>query len=154
MDLIGKNGKIDGILAAQVLLDGGVFFFKPGELYYDGTYHQVKGMQANTTAMRDFPGIFDKMDTLAPELVNLMVYIEKNTMFRVKLEDLGEEIREFLQNEDMTGMTFLYLFKWHLLALNRNVDGITVSMETRVYTGIPDAKKKVRELVEMLVGYN
>ena len=54
----------------------------------------------------------------------------------------------------MTGMTFLYLFKWHLLALNRNVDGITVSMETRVYTGIPDAKKKVRELVEMLVGYN
>mgnify|MGYP002281642769 FL=1 len=98
--------------------------------------------------------IFDKMDTLAPELVNLMVYIEKNTMFRVKLEDLGEEIREFLQNEDMTGMTFLYLFKWHLLALNRNVDGITVSMETRVYTGIPDAKKKVRELVEMLVGYN
>ena len=111
-------------------------------------------MQANTTAMRDFPGIFDKMDTLAPELVNLMVYIEKNTMFRVKLEDLGEEIREFLQNEDMTGMTFLYLFKWHLLALNRNVDGITVSMETRVYTGIPDAKKKVRELVEMLVGYN
>ena len=23
MDLIGKNGKIDGILAAQVLLDGG-----------------------------------------------------------------------------------------------------------------------------------
>ena len=92
MDLIGKNGKIDGILAAQVLLDGGVFFFKPGELYYDGTYHQVKGMQANTTAMRDFPGIFDKMDTLAPELVNLMVYIEKNTMFRVKLEDLGEEI--------------------------------------------------------------
>ena len=69
-------------------------------------------------------------------------------------EDLGEEIREFLQNEDMTGMTFLYLFKWHLLALNRNVDGITVSMETRVYTGIPDAKKKVRELVEMLVGYN
>lgn len=51
-------------------------------------------------------------------------------------------------------MTFLYLFKWHLLALNRNVDGITVSMETRVYTGIPDAKKKVRELVEMLVGYN
>lgn len=45
MDLIGKNGKIDGILAAQVLLDGGVFFFKPGELYYDGTYHQVKGMQ-------------------------------------------------------------------------------------------------------------
>lgn len=29
MDLIGKNGKIDGILAAQVLLDGGVFFFKP-----------------------------------------------------------------------------------------------------------------------------
>ncbi len=25
MDLIGKNGKIDGILAAQVLLDGGVF---------------------------------------------------------------------------------------------------------------------------------
>ena len=61
MDLIGKNGKIDGILAAQVLLDGGVFFFKPGELYYDGTYHQVKGMQANTTAMRDFPGIFDKM---------------------------------------------------------------------------------------------
>lgn len=154
MDLIGKNGKIDGILAAQVLLDGGVFFFKPGELYYDGTYHQVKGMQANTTAMRDFPGIFYKMDTLAPELVNLMVYIEKNTMFRVKLEDLGEEIREFLQNEDMTGMTFLYLFKWHLLALNRNVDGITVSMETRVYTGIPDAKKKVRELVEMLVGYN
>ena len=154
MDLIGKNGKIDGILAAQVLLDGGVFFFKPGELYYDCTYHQVKGMQANTTAMRDFPGIFDKMDTLAPELVNLMVYIEKNTMFRVKLEDLGEEIREFLQNEDMTGMTFLYLFKWHLLALNRNVDGITVSMETRVYTGIPDAKKKVRELVEMLVGYN
>lgn len=154
MDLIGKNGKIDGILAAQVLLDGGVFFFKPGELYYDGTYHQVKGMQANTAAMRDFPGIFDKMDTLAPELVNLMVYIEKNTMFRVKLEDLGEEIREFLQNEDMTGMTFLYLFKWHLLALNRNVDGITVSMETRVYTGIPDAKKKVRELVEMLVGYN
>lgn len=154
MDLIGKNGKIDGILAAQVLLDGGVFFFKPGELYYDGTYHKVKGMQANTTAMRDFPGIFDKMDTLAPELVNLMVYIEKNTMFRVKLEDLGEEIREFLQNEDMTGMTFLYLFKWHLLALNRNVDGITVSMETRVYTGIPDAKKKVRELVEMLVGYN
>ena len=154
MDLIGKNGKIDGILAAQVLLDGGVFFFKPGELYYDGTYHQVKGMQANMTAMRDFPGIFDKMDTLAPELVNLMVYIEKNTMFRVKLEDLGEEIREFLQNEDMTGMTFLYLFKWHLLALNRNVDGITVSMETRVYTGIPDAKKKVRELVEMLVGYN
>ncbi len=154
MDLIGKNGKIDGILAAQVLLDGGVFFFKPGELYYDGTYNQVKGMQANTTAMRDFPGIFDKMDTLAPELVNLMVYIEKNTMFRVKLEDLGEEIREFLQNEDMTGMTFLYLFKWHLLALNRNVDGITVSMETRVYTGIPDAKKKVRELVEMLVGYN
>ena len=154
MDLIGKNGKIDGILAAQVLLDGGVFFFKPGELYYDGTYHQVKGMQANTTAMRDFPGIFDKMDTLAPDLVNLMVYIEKNTMFRVKLEDLGEEIREFLQNEDMTGMTFLYLFKWHLLALNRNVDGITVSMETRVYTGIPDAKKKVRELVEMLVGYN
>lgn len=154
MDLIGKNGKIDGILAAQVLLDGGVFFFKPGELYYDGTYHQVKGMQANTTTMRDFPGIFDKMDTLAPELVNLMVYIEKNTMFRVKLEDLGEEIREFLQNEDMTGMTFLYLFKWHLLALNRNVDGITVSMETRVYTGIPDAKKKVRELVEMLVGYN
>ena len=154
MDLIGKNGKIDGILAAQVLLDGGVFFFKPGELYYDGTYRQVKGMQANTTAMRDFPGIFDKMDTLAPELVNLMVYIEKNTMFRVKLEDLGEEIREFLQNEDMTGMTFLYLFKWHLLALNRNVDGITVSMETRVYTGIPDAKKKVRELVEMLVGYN
>ena len=149
MDLIGKNGKIDGILAAQVLLDGGVFFFKPGELY-----HQVKGMQANTTAMRDFPGIFDKMDTLAPELVNLMVYIEKNTMFRVKLEDLGEEIREFLQNEDMTGMTFLYLVKWHLLALNRNVDGITVSMETRVYTGIPDAKKKVRELVEMLVGYN
>ena len=114
----------------------------------------MKGMQANTTAMRDFPGIFDKMDTLAPELVNLMVYIEKNTMFRVKLEDLGEEIREFLQNEDMTGMTFLYLFKWHLLALNRNVDGITVSMETRVYTGIPDAKKKVRELVEMLVGYN
>lgn len=79
MDLIGKNGKIDGILAAQVLLDGGVFFFKPGELYYDGTYYQVKGMQANTTAMRDFPGIFDKMDTLAPELVNLMVYIEKNT---------------------------------------------------------------------------
>ena len=113
----------------------------------------MKGMQANTTAMRDFPGIFDKMDTLAPELVNLMVYIEKNTMFRVKLEDLGEEIREFLQNEDMTGMTFLYLFKWHLLALNRNVDGITVSMETRVYTGIPD-EKKVRELVEMLVGYN
>lgn len=54
MDLIGKNGKIDGILAAQVLLDGGVFFFKPGELYYDGTYHQVKGMQANTTAMRTF----------------------------------------------------------------------------------------------------
>ena len=35
MDLIGKNGKIDGILAAQVLLDGGVFFFKPGELYYE-----------------------------------------------------------------------------------------------------------------------
>ena len=101
-----------------------------------------------------YTSIFDKMDTLAPELVNLMVYIEKNTMFRVKLEDLGEEIREFLQNEDMTGMTFLYLFKWHLLALNRNVDGITVSMETRVYTGIPDAKKKVRELVEMLVGYN
>ena len=29
MDLIGKNGKIDGILAVQVLLDGGVFFFKP-----------------------------------------------------------------------------------------------------------------------------
>ena len=139
MDLIGKNGKIDGILAAQVLLDGGVFFFKPGELYYDGTYHQVKGMQANTTAMRDFPGIFDKMDTLAPELVNLMVYIEKNTMFRVKLEDLGEEIREFLQNEDMTGMTFLYLFKWHLLALNRNVDGITVSMETRVETAVSDS---------------
>ena len=139
MDLIGKNGKIDGILAAQVLLDGGVFFFKPGELYYDGTYHHVIGMHAYTTSMRDFPGIFDKMDTLAPELVNLMVYIEKNTMFRVKLEDLGEEIREFLQNEDMTGMTFLYLFKWHLLALNRNVDGITVSMETRVYTGIPDA---------------
>lgn len=54
MDLIGKNGKIDGILAAQVLLDGGVFFFKPGELYYDGTYHQVKGMQAYTTARGTF----------------------------------------------------------------------------------------------------
>lgn len=154
MDLIGKNGKIDGILAAQVLLDGGVFFFKPGELYYDGTYHQIKGMQANTTAMRDFPGIFDKMDTLAPELVNLMVYIEKNIKFRVKIDELGQEIRGFLQNEDMTGMTFLYLFKWHLLALNRGVDGITVSMETRVRTGIPEAESKVRELVEMLVAYN
>ena len=154
MDLIGKNGKIDGILAAQVLLDGGVFFFKPGELYYDGTYHQVKGMQANTTAMRDFPGIFDKMDTLAPELVNLMVYIDKNVKFRVKLDDLGEEIREFLQNEDMTGMTFFYLFKWHLLALNRTVNGITASMETRVRKCIPEAEEKVRELVEMLVAYN
>lgn len=154
MDLIGKNGKIDGILAAQVLLDGGVFFFKPGELYYDGTYHQIKGMQANTTAMRDFPGIFDKMDSLAPELVNLMVYVEKNTKFRVKIEDIGQEIRGFIQNEDMTGMTFLYLFKWHLLALNRNINGITVSMETRVRTALPDAEDKVRELVEMLVAYN
>lgn len=72
MDLIGKNGKIDGILAAQVLLDGGVFFFKPGELYYDGTYHQVKGMQANTTAMNGtFREFFDKMDTLAPGISQL-----------------------------------------------------------------------------------
>ncbi|MDE6852474.1 MAG: hypothetical protein K2J67_08295, partial [Lachnospiraceae bacterium] len=132
MDLIGKNGKIDGVLAAQVLLDGGVFFFKPGELYYDGSYHQIKGMQANTAAMRDFPGIFDQMDSLAPQLVNLMVYVEKNINFRVKYEDLGKEVHEFLQNEDMTGMTFLYLFKWHLLALNRSATGITVSMESRV----------------------
>lgn len=154
MDLIGKSGKIDGILAAQVLLDGGVFFFKPGELYYDGTYHQIKGMQANTSAMKDFPGIFDQMDSLAPELVNLMVYVEKNTKFRVKQEALGSEIQEFLQNEDMTGMTFLYLFKWHLLALNRNVNGITASMETRVRAGIPDAEDKVLELVRMLVAYD
>ncbi|MCH5268690.1 MAG: hypothetical protein J1E62_10150 [Lachnospiraceae bacterium] len=154
MDLIGKNGKIDGILAAQVLLDGGVFFFKPGELYYDGTYHQIRGMQANTAAMRDYPGIFDKMDALAPELVNLMVYIEKNVKFRVKVDDLGQEIRQFLQNEDMTGMTFLYLFKWHLLALNRTVAGITAAMESRVRACIPEAEDKVRELIEMLVAYN
>ncbi len=154
MDLIGKNGKIDGVLAAQVLLDGGVFFFKPGELYYDGSYHQIKGMQANTAAMRDFPGIFDQMDQLAPQLVNLMVYVEKNISFRVKYEDLGREIHEFLQNEDMTGMTFLYLFKWHLLALNRSATGITVSMESRVKNGIPDAEAKVRQLVEMLIAYD
>lgn len=154
MDLIGKNGKIDGVLAAQVLLDGGVFFFKPGELYYDGSYHQIKGMQANTAAMRDFPGIFDQMDSLAPQLVNLMVYVEKNINFRVKYEDLGKEVHEFLQNEDMTGMTFLYLFKWHLLALNRSATGITVSMESRVKNGIPDAEEKVRQLVEMLIAYD
>lgn len=154
MDLIGKNGKIDGVLAAQVLLDGGVFFFKPGELYYDGSYHQIKGMQANTAAMRDFPGIFDQMDSLAPQLVNLMVYVEKNINFRVKYEDLGKEVHEFLQNEDMTGMTFLYLFKWHLLALNRSATGITASMESRVKNGIPDAEEKVRQLVEMLIAYD
>lgn len=154
MDLLGANGKIDGILAAQVLLDGGVFFFKPGELYFDGNHHQVKGMQANTSAMMDFPGVFDKMNALAPELVNLMVYIEKNTAFRVSKSDLGADIQEFLQNEDMTGMTFLYLFKWHLLALNRDENGITASMETRVRANIPNAEAKVRELVKMLVSYN
>ena len=154
MDLIGNNGKIDGVLAAQVLLEGGVFFFKPGELYYDGTYHQIRGMQANTAAMREFPGLFDRMDALAPELVNLMVYIEKNVKFRVKVDDLGQEIRQFLQNEDMTGMTFLYLFKWHLLALKRTVDGITAAMESRVRACIPEAATKVRELIEMLIAYN
>lgn len=169
-DVVGKNGKINGIFAAQVLLGEDLFFFNDGEIAFDGEHHVIKGIQINGAKVDEVPGLLENAQALAMGLADCMMTIEQNEKLMCPLSEIDDELKEYINNEDLTGITLMHLFAWHLLKITENDimgDAIestvhelvekhdfTIVGDTRVLNGIPNSHEMIDELIHSLLRYN
>ena len=69
-DVVGKNGKVNGIFAAQVLLGEDLFFFNDGEIAFDGEHHIIRGIQINAAKVEEVSGLLENAQALAMGLAD------------------------------------------------------------------------------------
>ena len=169
-DVVGKNGKVNGIFAAQVLLGEDLFFFNDGEIAFDGEHHMLTGIQVNGAKIGDIPGLLENAQALAMGLADCMMTIEQNDKLMCPLADIDQELRYYINAENLTGITLMHLFAWHLLkitegdvmgdaiesTINESVEkhDYTVIGDTRVLNGIPNSHEMIDELIHSLLRYN
>ena len=169
-DVVGKNGKVNGIFAAQVLLGEDLFFFNDGEIAFDGEHHLLKGIQVNGEKVGEIPGLLENAQALAMGLADCMMTIEQNEKLMCSLSDIDEELRYYINDENLTGITLMHLFAWHLLkivegdvmgdaienTINESVGkhDYTIIGDTRVLNGIPNSHEMIDELIHSLLIYN
>ena len=169
-DVVGKNGKIDGFFAAQVLLGEDLFFFNDGEIVFDGSHHIIRGIQINGEKINEIPGLLENAQALAMGLADCMMTVEQNEKLFCPISEIDDELKPFIYDENLTGITLMHLFAWHLLKI---VEGdsmgdaleavgkesvskhdFTIVGDTRVLNGIPDSHKLIDELIHSLLRYN
>lgn len=169
-DVVGKNGKINGIFAAQVLLGEDLFFFNDGEIGFDGEHHMIRGIQINAEKVNEIPGFLENAQALAMGLADCMMTVEQNEKLMCPLSDIDDELKYYINGENLTGITLMHLFAWHLLkitegdlmgdaiesATNKSMSkhDFTIVGDTRVLNGIPDSHARIDELIHSLLRYN
>lgn len=169
-DVVGKNGKINGIFAAQVLLGEDLFFFNEGEIAFDGEHHLIRGIQINGEKVNDVPGLLENGQALAMGLADCMMTVEQNEKLMCPLSDIDDDLKYYINGEDLTGITLMHLFAWHLLkiiegdmmgdaienTINKTVEkhDFTIVGDTRVLNGIPNSHEMINELIHSLLRYN
>ena len=170
VDVVGKNGKLNGIFAAQVLLGEDLFFFNDGEITFDGVHHGISGIQLNAEKVDEVPGLLENAQALAMGLAECMMTIEQNEKLMCPLYKIDDDLKYYINNEDLTGITLMHLFAWHLLIISESdvlgdalekagqktdkIYDFTIVGDTRVLNGIPNSHEMIEELIHSLLRYN
>ena len=170
VDVLGKNGKLNGLFAVQALLGEDIFFFNEGEIGFDGEHHILKGIQLNAEKVHSIPNLMEAAQQLAMGLVDCMMYVEQNEKLMCPLSRIDEDLRAYINNEKLTGITLMHLFAWHLLKLvegdmqgnaletvvgvNLDKADFTIIGDVRVLNGIPNSHEMIDELIHSLLRYN
>lgn len=169
-NVVGKNGELNGIFAAQFLLGEDMLFFNPGEIDYDGNNHIIRGIQINANKINEIPELIEYAETLAMGLVDCMMFVEENEKLKCDIEKIDESLHPYINHENLTGITLMHLFAWHLLqikeqdvmgdaiekVLGKTIDknDYTIIGDTRVLNGIPNSHEMIDELVHTVLRYN
>ena len=171
-NIVGKNGTLNGIFATSTLLGEDIFFFNPGEISYDGENHVIRGIQLNEEKVHMIPNLMDNAQMLAEGLIDCMNEVEENDKLKCDLSDIDSELYSYINNENLTGITLMHLFAWHLLKIvegnvigtgdspkkntDRSVNKVdyTIIGDIRVLNGIPNSQDMIDELIHTLLRYN
>ena len=94
-----------------------MFFFNDGEIDFDGEHHVITGIQINGAKVDEVPGLLENAQALAMGLVDCMMNIEQNEKLMCPLSDIDDELKYYINEEDLTGLTLMHLFVWHLLKI-------------------------------------
>lgn len=165
-----KNGKLNALFVAQTLLGEDIFFFNEGEISFDGTHHRINGIQINAAVVSNYPGLIENANTLAMGLADCMMYVERNSSLMCPISMIDHELRPYIYHEDLTGITLMHLFAWHLLKIAlgdpvgnafesmdinyNNKSDFTIYADTRVLNGIPNSHRVLEEMVHSFLEYN
>ncbi len=103
-------------------------------------------------------------------LADCMMFVDKNEALKCPIDQIDDELKQFIYFEDLTGLTLMHLFAWHLLkivegdvmgsaleSIEINISSkadFTIYADTRVLNGIPDSHNVLKEMVHSFLRYN
>ena len=152
--LVGANSRINALYLLKLFQED-LLFFGEGEIGFDNNKHYMKGIQFNSEVVDNYPVVIQNAQLVAEGLNEVINTIEKNNNLQLSLDEIDEELHEFLLEEDMTALTLMNLFTYKLLIIGQEDDSnIVIAADIRVTSGIPNGKDYIKELIKSLLEYN
>ena len=158
---LDENDKIDGMEVLQLWIEKDFFFFNDNDYTFDGKHHIAKGIQLNSARMDDLPANVD-LGKVSVSIKLFIDYIEEDEKLICPIGKIGEEAREFIGNEDLTGLTLIRLIQEHLISIvysglftDKKEDNIViVSIDPVIKNNIPEIDIFLKELITESLKYN
>ena len=150
----GMNGRTEGTFLVHELLAAKKISIPKDDLLYADGHHKLLGVEFSDE-IREDPALSAVLQEITEDLIRLFYEAEKDERLFVPKERIGGTLRQYVRNEDLTGMTLLNLFADRFITLCERDDG---TWEWKaiplVMRELPDAQKIIGAVLEDILGFS
>ena len=150
----GMNGRTEGTFLVHELLAAKKISIPKDDLLYTDGHHKLLGVEFSDE-IREDPALSAVLQEITEDLIRLFYEAEKDERLFVPKERIGGTLRQYVRNEDLTGMTLLNLFADRFITLCERDDG---TWEWKaiplVMRELPDAQKIIGAVLEDILGFS
>lgn len=153
-DYLDENGKLDAVIVAQLFAGDVLFFNTPFER--NGDNLTALSPQFNLPKMSEHPCIVQNVRAFAAALSDLMLELDADKDLTLPKETVHGTILRVLQDDRLTGLSFMNLLADHMIKIKRNEDEseYLIYVDRNILAGIPDAYHYICKFLKFAHRYN